>query len=124
MRIPFSCFFGVVFWSVFGQIFVLVFFEILLVLGGPGGIIFVPFVDILRFCHEKVEPSFLYTFTAFWLDFQALGLPKVAKKRKTGSLEIIVFLGCPKVRVKSAFHDFLVILEVIFELQGDPKWGN
>ena len=22
------------------------------------------------------------------------------------------------------FHDFCVVLEVIFELQGDPKWGN
>ena len=67
------------------------------------GIIFVPFFDILRFCREKVEPSFLHTFTAFWLDFQAVGLPKIAKKRKKGSLKIIGFLGCKKVPAKSIF---------------------
>ena len=67
------------------------------------GIIFVFFFDILRFCREKVEPSFLHTFMVFWLDFQALGHPKIVRKRKKGSLEIIGFLGCPKVRVKSVF---------------------
>ena len=66
-------------------------------------IIFVLFFDILLFCSEKAEPSFLHTITAFWLDFQAVGLPKIAKKRKKGSLKIIGFLGCKKIPAKSVF---------------------
>ena len=81
-QVPFSCFFGIVFWFVFGKRLFPVFVEFLSVLGGPGIIIFVPFFDILQFCHEKVEPSFLHTITTFWLDFQAVGLLKIAKKQK------------------------------------------
>ena len=103
MRIPFSCFFGIVFWFVFGKRLFPVVVEFLSVLGGPGIIIFVPFFDILQFWHEKVGPSFLHTITVFWLDFQALGPPKIVRKRKKGSLEIIGSLGCPKIRVKSVF---------------------
>ena len=45
-------------------------------------IIFVFFFDILLFCSEKAEPSFLHTFTAFWLDRQGLGPLGGFKKRE------------------------------------------
>ena len=32
--------------------------------------------------YEKVAPSFLHTFTAFWLDFEGLGLPGGFKKQE------------------------------------------
>ena len=76
------------------------FWEVLRV---PREVIFGTFLDKIDVFCEKVEPSFLHTLTAFWLDFQAVGLPKIAKKRKKGSLKIIGFLGCKKVPAKSIF---------------------
>ena len=48
------------------------------------GIMLAPFLIILQCFHEKGEPSFLYTITTFWLDFQGLGPPQTAKKQKKG----------------------------------------
>ena len=101
MRIPFSCFFGVVFWFVFGNRFFQFFLSFCRFWGVPGASFFATFLNILWFLHEKVEPSFLHTITTFLLDFQGLGPPKIAKKNEKRHSENCRFLGCNKVRTKS-----------------------
>ena len=58
------------------------FFEFSVGFGGPKGGHFWTFIEKKRIFHEKVAPSFLHTFTAFWLDFEGVGPPGVLKKRE------------------------------------------
>ena len=56
------------------------------VLRVPREVIFGTILDKIQVFGEKVGPSFLHTFTAFWLDFQGPGPPGESKKReKTAS---------------------------------------
>ena len=59
----------------------LVLFRFYEVFGVPRGVIFGTCLAENRFLSEKVGPSFLHTFTMFWLDFQGLQLPGGSKKR-------------------------------------------
>ena len=103
MRIPFSCFFGVVFWFVFGNRFFQFFLSFCRFWGVPGASFFATFLNILWFLHEKVEPSFLHTLTTFLLDFQGLGPSKIAQKNEKRHSENSRLLGCKKVCTKSVF---------------------
>ena len=47
-----------------------------------NGVFFGHFWLKKRFFYEKVAPSFLHTFPAFWLDFEGLGPPGGSKKQE------------------------------------------
>ena len=59
--------------------------------------------------------------TAFWLDFQGLGPPRMLKMSKTGLLEKHRFLGFRKLGSEAGFRVFEVFLGSVLELLGDPK---
>ena len=105
MRIPFSWFFGVDFWFVFGKGFFQFFLSFCRFWGVPGASCFATFLKILWFLHEKVEPSFLHTIITFLLDFQGLGPPKIAKKTKQRHSENRRLLGCKKYVRNQFFND-------------------
>ena len=57
------------------------------VLRVPREVIFGTFLDKIEIFGEKLGPSFLHTFTAFWLDFQGPGPPGRLKKREKRASE-------------------------------------
>ena len=55
-------------------------FQFSYVFGSLEGGLFGAFLVFLPFPCENGDPPFLHTFTAFWLDFQGLGRPRITKK--------------------------------------------
>ena len=83
-------------------------------------VIFGLILDKLEVFGEKVGPSFLHTFTAFWLDFQGPGPPGESKKREQTASESWSFFELKKRAPKTVFSDFRLHFEVIFSaLFGD-----
>jgi len=82
----FQWFFRCVFSGRFWKGLFLVFFWFREVLRVPREVILDTFPNKIKFFCEKLGPSFLHTFTAFWLDFQGPGPPGESKKKeKTAS---------------------------------------
>ena len=78
----FRCVFSGRFWKGLFLVF-LWFREVLRV---PRGVILATFLEKIEIFGEKLGPSFLHTFTTFWLDFQGPAPPGDSKKReKTAS---------------------------------------
>ena len=92
-------------------LFFLWFWEVLRV---PREVIFGTFLDKIEVFGEKVGPSFLHTFTAFWLDFQGPGPPGESKKREKTASENQSFFELKKRAPKTVFSDFRLHFEVIF----------
>ena len=99
-------------------------FQFSFVFGSLEGSFFSAFLALLPFSCENGDPSFLHTLTAFWLDFQGLGPPRMLKTRKTWLLEKPRFLGFRKTGPKAVFRAFDVFLGSVLELLGDPKSQN
>ena len=99
-------------------------FQFSFVSGSLEGLLFSDFFALLQFSSENSDPSFLHTLTAFWLDFQGLGPPRMLKMSKKGLLEKHRFLGFRKTGPKAVFLVFDVFLGSVLELPGDPKSQN
>ena len=82
------------------------------------------FLELLPFSCGNGDPPFLHTLTAFWLDFQGLGPPRIPKTRKKGLLEKHLFLGFIKMGSEGVFLDFVVFLGSVFEFLDDPESQN
>ena len=80
--------------------------------------------ELLQFSCGNGELPFLHTFTAFWLDFQGLGPPRIPKTRKKGLLKKHPFLGFIKMGSEAVFLDFCVFLGSVLEVLDDPKSQN
>ena len=94
------------------------------VLGSLEGLFFRAFLELLQFSCGNGELPFLHTLTAFWLDFQGLGPPRIPKTRKKGLLKKHPFLGFIKMGSEAVFLDFFVFLGSVLEVLGDPKSQN
>ena len=68
-----------------------------------------------------MAPSFLHTFTAFWLDFEGLGPPGGFKKQEKTAPGKSCFFGLKRKVPKSVFYDFRVSFGVDFGALGRPK---
>ena len=66
-----------------------------------------------RFFCEKVGPSILHTFIAFWLDFQGPGPPGRLKKREKTVSENLCFSELKRAP-ETFFSDFLLFWGLIF----------
>ena len=117
----FRCFFCVFSSSVSGGSFFLVLFSFLGAFGCRRGVIFGHCWLKKRFFHEKVAPSFLHTFTAFWLDFEGLGPSGGFKKQEKTAPGKSCFFGLKRKVPKSVFYDFRVSFGVDFGALGRPK---
>ena len=71
-----------------------------------------------------MAPSFLHTFTAFWLDFEGLGPPGGFKKQEKTTPGKSCFFGLKRNVPKSVFFDFWVSFGVDFGGPGRPKMGE
>ena len=92
--------------------------------GGPKGGQFSTFFVKKLFFHEKVAPSFLHTFTAFWLDFEGLEPSGGFKKQEKTAPGKSWFFGLKRKVPKSVFYDFRVSFGVDFGALGRPKMGE
>ena len=99
-------------------------FQFSFVFGSLEGSLFSAFFVLVPFSCENGDPSFLHTLTAFWLDFQGLGPPRMLKMSKKGLLEKHRFLGFRKTGPKAVFRAFEVFLGSVLELLDDPKSQN
>ena len=100
------------------------FFSFPSVLGSLEGLFFRAFLELVQFSYGNGDPPFLHTLTAFWLDFQGLGPPRIPKIRKKGLLKKHPFLGFTKMGSEAVFLDFLTFLGSTLEVLDDPKSQN
>ena len=100
------------------------FFSFPSVFGSLEGLFFGAFLELVQFSCGNGDHPFLHTLTAFWLDFQGLGPPRIPKTRKKGLLKKHPFLGFIKMGSEAVFLDFLRFLGSVLEVLGDPKSQN
>ena len=93
-------------------------------MGSLEGLFFRVFLELAQFSYGNGDPPFLHTLTAFWLDFQGLGPPRIPKIRTKGLLEKHPFLGFTKMGSEAVFLDFLMFSGSVLEVLGDPKSQN
>ena len=96
-------------------------FQFSCVCGSLEGGLFGAFLVFVPFSCENGDPSFLHTITAFWLDFQGLGPPRITKTRKKGLLKKHPFLGFIKMDSEAVFIDFFVFSGSVLEVLDDPE---
>ena len=101
-----------------------IFFSFPSVLGSPEGVCFSVFLELLPFSCGNGDLPFLHTLTAFWLDFQGLGPPRIPQTRKKMLLEKQPFLGFTKKGSEAVFLDLFVFLGSVLEVLDDPESQN